>query len=40
MLFGWLLLGEPVAPADLAGIVPVAIGIYLVTREPQHKGAR
>ena len=31
MLFGWLLLGEHVAPTDLAGIVPVAIGIYLVT---------
>ena len=39
MLFGWLLLGEHVAPADLAGIVPVAIGIYLVTRPaaPQSK---
>jgi hypothetical protein len=32
MLFGWLLLGERVAPADLIGIVPVALGIYLVTR--------
>jgi drug/metabolite transporter (DMT)-like permease len=32
MLFGWLLLGEHVALTDLAGIVPVAIGIYLVTR--------
>ena len=32
VLFGWLLLGEHVAPADLLGIVPVAIGIYLVTR--------
>ena len=32
MLFGWLLLGEHVAPADLVGIVPVAAGIYLVTR--------
>jgi drug/metabolite transporter (DMT)-like permease len=32
MLFGWLLLGEHVAPADLIGIVPVALGIYLVTR--------
>jgi len=32
MLFGWLLLGEHVSPADLAGIVPVAVGIYLVTR--------
>ncbi|HKA80890.1 MAG TPA: DMT family transporter, partial [Xanthobacteraceae bacterium] len=32
MLFGWLLLGEHVALADLVGIVPVALGIYLVTR--------
>ena len=32
MLFGWLLLGEQVALADILGIVPVAIGIYLVTR--------
>jgi len=32
MLFGWLLLGEHVSLADLAGIVPVALGIYLVTR--------
>jgi drug/metabolite transporter (DMT)-like permease len=32
LLFGWLLLGEHVAPTDLIGIVPVALGIYLVTR--------
>jgi drug/metabolite transporter (DMT)-like permease len=32
IVFGWLLLGERVAPADIIGIVPVAIGIYLVTR--------
>jgi drug/metabolite transporter (DMT)-like permease len=32
LLFGWLLLGEHVAPTDLIGIVPVAMGIYLVTR--------
>jgi drug/metabolite transporter (DMT)-like permease len=32
MLFGWLLLGEHVALTDLVGIVPVALGIYLVTR--------
>ena len=32
MLFGWLLLGEQVTAVDLLGIVPVAIGIYLVTR--------
>jgi drug/metabolite transporter (DMT)-like permease len=41
LLFGWLLLGEPVAGADLLGIVPVAFGIYLVTRPvgPAHTGA-
>jgi len=32
MLFGWLLLGERVAFADMRGIVPVAFGIYLATR--------
>ena len=32
MLFGWMLLGEHVAAWDLLGIVPVALGIYLVTR--------
>jgi drug/metabolite transporter (DMT)-like permease len=32
ILFGWLLLGEHVAWFDLIGIVPVAMGIYLVTR--------
>jgi drug/metabolite transporter (DMT)-like permease len=31
MIFGWLLLGEHVGGADLMGIVPVALGIYLVT---------
>jgi hypothetical protein len=32
VLFGWLLLGERAAWPDLLGILPVAIGIYLVTR--------
>jgi drug/metabolite transporter (DMT)-like permease len=32
MLFGWLLLGEHLAGTDLIGILPVALGIYLVTR--------
>jgi len=36
MFFGWALLGERVAPLDLVGIVPVALGIYLVT----HPGKR
>jgi len=32
MLFAWLVLGEHVELRDLLGIVPVALGIYLVTR--------
>ena len=32
MLFAWMVLGEHVAVGDLLGIVPVALGIYLVTR--------
>jgi drug/metabolite transporter (DMT)-like permease len=32
MLFGWLLLGEHMAVSDMLGIVPVVLGIYLVTR--------
>ncbi|MEW6453489.1 MAG: DMT family transporter [Pseudomonadota bacterium] len=37
MLFGWLLLGEHVSPTDMIGIVPVALGIYLVTRPAASK---
>jgi drug/metabolite transporter (DMT)-like permease len=32
MLFAWIVLGEHVEFRDLLGIVPVALGIYLVTR--------
>jgi drug/metabolite transporter (DMT)-like permease len=32
MLFAWMILGEHVEIRDLMGIVPVALGIYLVTR--------
>lgn len=32
MLFGWMILGEHVATRDLLGIIPVALGVYLVTR--------
>ncbi len=32
LLFAWIVLGEHVAFRDLLGIVPVALGIYLVTR--------
>jgi drug/metabolite transporter (DMT)-like permease len=33
MLFAWIVLGEHVAVRDLVGVVPVALGIYLVTRQ-------
>jgi drug/metabolite transporter (DMT)-like permease len=41
MFFAWLVLGEQVAARDLLGIVPVALGIYLVTRSsaPQRSNA-
>jgi drug/metabolite transporter (DMT)-like permease len=32
MLFAWIVLGEHVELRDLLGIIPVALGIYLVTR--------
>jgi drug/metabolite transporter (DMT)-like permease len=35
MLFGWILLDEHVDAHDLIGVLPVAVGIYLVTR-PGH----
>ena len=33
MLFAWIVLGEHVAVRDLLGVVPVALGIYMVTRQ-------
>ncbi|HEX3440868.1 MAG TPA: DMT family transporter [Pseudolabrys sp.] len=38
MLFGWLLLGERMAVSDMLGIVPVVLGIYLVTRPAAARG--
>jgi len=32
MLFAWMVLGEAIDGRDLLGVIPVAIGIYLVTR--------
>jgi len=32
LLFGWLVFREPVSLLDLVGIVPIALGIALVTR--------
>ncbi|NMK50182.1 DMT family transporter [Achromobacter sp. Bel] len=33
LLFGWLVLREPVSWLDLLGIVPIALGIWLTTRK-------
>jgi len=33
LLFGWLVLREPVSWLDLLGIVPIAFGIWLTTRK-------
>jgi drug/metabolite transporter (DMT)-like permease len=38
VLFGWLILDEHVSPIDLIGIMPVILGIYLVTRSPATGG--
>jgi drug/metabolite transporter (DMT)-like permease len=42
MVFAWIVLGEQVAPQDLLGVIPVAIGVYLVTRAavPSTAGAK
>jgi drug/metabolite transporter (DMT)-like permease len=40
MLFGWMVLGEHVAARDLFGILPVALGIYLVTRPTRRSVLR
>lgn len=37
LMFGWLLLGETVPPLDLIGIVPIALGIRLVTMAPAER---
>ncbi len=39
MLFAWMVLGEHVELKDLLGIVPVALGIYLVTRPSAKPGS-
>jgi drug/metabolite transporter (DMT)-like permease len=40
MSFAWVILGEQVAFRDLLGIVPVALGIYLVTRPAAVQGSK
>lgn len=37
LFFGWLLLGEAVPPLDVLGILPIAVGIWLVTRGPKRQ---
>jgi drug/metabolite transporter (DMT)-like permease len=43
LFFGWLLIGEQLQPFDLVGVVPVALGIWLVTHgatpQPATRGA-
>jgi drug/metabolite transporter (DMT)-like permease len=38
MLFAWMVLGEHLTDLDLLGIIPVALGIYLVTRSGRAAG--
>jgi drug/metabolite transporter (DMT)-like permease len=41
LFFGWLLLGERTEPFDLVGVLPVALGIWLVTHATtRQSGAR
>ena len=40
MLFAWLVLGEAIDGRDLLGLIPVAVGIYLVTRPGSARPAR
>ncbi len=37
MLFGWIVLSEPISGVDLIGLVPIIIGIILVTWKPSPK---
>ncbi|MCB4768230.1 DMT family transporter [Ancylobacter sp. Lp-2] len=38
LFFGWLLLGERVPALDIIGILPIALGIWLVTRSSRQAG--
>lgn len=40
LFFGWLLLGEAVPPLDFVGIMPIALGIWLVTRPSRASRAQ
>ena len=37
LAFGWLMLGEHATPTDFVGMVPVALGIYLVTQQAKAR---
>lgn len=37
LIMSWLALGEPLRLSDLAGVAPIALGIWLVTRSPPGK---
>ena len=40
LAISWAVLGEPVSPFDLLGVIPVALGIWLATRPlPVHRPA-
>ncbi len=39
-MFGWLLLGERIAAKDLIGIVPIVLGIYLITHSRAGASAK
>ena len=39
LLMSWGLLGEPLHPIDLLGVIPVAIGIRLATTESVSRSA-
>lgn len=36
LLIGWMVLAEPLNAVDFLGILPVALGIWLVTRSPER----
>jgi drug/metabolite transporter (DMT)-like permease len=40
LVAGWLLLGDPVTPALVLAMACVAVGIYLVNRQPDTVGAK
>jgi len=39
LMFGWVLLNEPVVAGDLVGIIPIALGIWLATHKRKSKAS-